>query len=268
MPVRSACNMRLGVIGGTGLISMDMTQQLADVGGELLRSDDLTVDTPYGPVPLRCFSIRVAEVTCELVFLQRHHDQGGHGRPPHMINHKANVTAMMESNVDALLSVCSVGAVASSFPPGKVGLADQYIDFTGVAMTFHDDESTFTSVTLPFDPEMNLRLEAVLRAAQDFHADERLRYTYWLTQGPQFETIAEVNAIEQLGGDMVGMTMPREAKLAKELDLPYAAVCISSNWAAGRDPSDASKDLDHEDVSAQANDRLEPVWACIFAMLS
>ena len=154
--------MRLGVIGGTGLISMDMTQQLADVGGELLRSDDLTVDTPYGPVPLRCFSIRVAEVTCELVFLQRHHDQGGHGRPPHMINHKANVTAMMESNVDALLSVCSVGAVASSFPPGKVGLADQYIDFTGVAMTFHDDESTFTSVTLPFDPEMNLRLEAVL----------------------------------------------------------------------------------------------------------
>ena len=151
-----------------------------------------------------------------------------------MINHKANVTAMMESNADALLSVCSVGAVASSFPPGKVGLADQYIDFTGVAMTFHDDESTFTSVTLPFDPEMNLRLEAVLRAAQNLHADERLRYTYWLTQGPQFETIAEVNAIEQLGGDMVGMTMPREAKLAKELDLPYAAVCISSNWAAGR----------------------------------
>ena len=66
---------------------------------------------------------------------------------------------------------------------------------------------------------------------------------------------------------MVGMTMPREAKLANELDLPYSAVCISSNWAAGRDPSDASLALNHESVSAQANDRLDPVWACILSML-
>ena len=73
--------------------------------------------------------------------------------------------------------------------------------------------------------------------------------------------------LRTLGGDMVGMTMPREAKLAAELDLPYAAVCISSNWAAGRDPEDGAKALNHLDVSAQANDRLDPVWACILGML-
>ena len=76
-----------------------------------------------------------------------------------------------------------------------------------------------------------------------------------------------MNAIERLGGDMVGMTMPREAKLAAELEMPYAAICISSNWAAGRHPEDDSKALDHLEVSAQANERLEPVWACIFGML-
>ena len=149
-----------------------------------------------------------------------------------------------------------------------MALAEQYIDFTGVTTTFHDDESTFTSVTMPFDEVITNKLEQVLRKHQSFNDDEPLRYTYWLTQGPQFETVAEVDAIEKLGGDMVGMTMPREAKLANELDLPYAAVCISSNWAAGRDPTDASLDLDHESVSAQANDRLDPVWACIFAMLA
>ena len=63
------------------------------------------------------------------------------------------------------------------------------------------------------------------------------------------------------------MTMAREAKLAAELDIPYAAVCISSNWAAGRDPSDGTKALDHQAVSAQANDRLDPVWSCIVEML-
>lgn len=259
--------MRLGVIGGTGLINMDLSKKIAAVGGKVIRTDDVLVDTPFGPVPLRCFSLNIHGEPHELIFLQRHHSDSGHGRPPHMINHKANMTAMSQSNVDAVLSVCSVGAIASSFIPGKVGLAGQYIDFTGVATTFHDDESTFTSVTVPFDETMNSVVEAVLREVQNFDEHETMRYTYWLTQGPQFETVAEVDAIERLGGDMVGMTMPREAKLACELTMPYSAVCISSNWAAGRDPSDAGKALNHEDVSAQANDRLEPVWACIFAVL-
>ena len=259
--------MRLGVIGGTGLIRMDLGERLSDVGGSLRRSSEVLVETPYGPVPLHCFTVEVDGREVELIFLQRHHNASGHGCPPHMINHRANIAAMKDGNVDAVLSVCSVGAIAASFPPGKVALAEQYIDFTGVASTFHDDESTFTSVTLPFDEVINDKLEQVLRRQQAFDEDEPLRYTYWLTQGPQFETVAEVNAIEVLGGDMVGMTMPREVKLANELELPYAAVCISSNWAAGRDPSDASRALNHESVSAQANDRLDPVWACILSML-
>ena len=42
-------------------------------------------------------------------------------------------------------------------------------------------------------------------------------YTYWLAQGPHFETRAEVDAIDKLGGEMVGMTMAREVKLANGL---------------------------------------------------
>ena len=55
---------------------------------------------------------------------------------------------------------------------------------------------------------------------------------------------------------MVGMTMPREAKLACELEIPYVAVCISSNWAAGREPGDSSAALNHKMVSSTANDKL------------
>jgi len=258
--------MRLGVIGGTGLVNLDLNQQLGE-HGEVIRQNDVRVDTPYGPVPLRLCSLQVDSVSHEVVFLQRHHNSSGHGCPPHMINHKANMSAMAGAKVDAVLSVCSVGAIVASFPPGKVGLAQQYIDFTGVATTFHDDEAVFTSATVPFDHEMNDRLEAILRREQPGHVAP-FRYTYWLTQGPQFETASEVDAIEKLGGEMVGMTMPREAKLALELNLPYAAVCISSNWAAGRDPNDGAKALDHTEVSATANDRLDPVWACILGMLA
>ena len=93
-------------------------------------------------------------------------------------------------------------------------------------------------------------------------------YTYWLAQGPHFETRAEVDAIEKLGGEMVGMTMPREVKLANEMEIPYSAICISSNWAAGREPGDPSADLSHELVSSQANDRLNPVMQCIISVLA
>ncbi|MEC7098931.1 MAG: 5'-methylthioadenosine phosphorylase, partial [Candidatus Thermoplasmatota archaeon] len=85
----------------------------------------------------------------------------------------------------------------------------------------------------------------------------------WLTQGPQFETPAEIDAIEQLGGEVVGMTMPREAKLAAELGLPYVALCIAANWAAGRSPEGRRTDLVHEEISAEAHRRLGPVWAVL-----
>lgn len=258
--------MRLGVIGGTGLVNLDLNQRLG-IHGAVLRQHDVRVDTAYGPVPLRLCTVEIDGKEHEIVFLQRHHNPSGHGCPPHMINHKANMSAIVDAKVDAVLSVCSVGAIATSFQPGKVALAEQYIDFTGVTTTFHDDEAVFTSATVPFDPAMNDRLETVLIDEQPDY-EGPFRYTYWLTQGPQFETASEVDAIGKLGGEMVGMTMPREAKLALERNLPYAAVCISSNWAAGRDPTDGAKALDHLEVSAQANDRLGPVLACIIGMLT
>ena len=111
-------------------------------------------------------------------------------------------------------------------------------------------------------------LEICLRKAQNFSDTEKMYYTYWLAQGPHFETRAEVDAIDKLGGEMVGMTMAREVKLANELSIPYSAICISSNWAAGREPGDPTADLSHTLVSSQANQRLDPVVQCILELLA
>ena len=259
---------RLAVIGGTGLIEMTFGQQLTDAGLILERRDDVVVETNWGEVPLTCLKLSSPEGEKELLFLQRHHNKGNPSKPPHMIEHRANISALANSGCDAIMAVCSVGAISADFPPGKVALANQYIDFTGVASTFHHEDATFTSVTEPFDGELNEVLLGVLREAQSFSDDEKLMYTYWLAHGPQFETRAEVDAIEKLGGNMVGMTMPREAKLCRELEIPYAAVCISSNWAAGREPGNNSADLSHLSVSAEANKRLAPVWKCVIGLLS
>ena len=242
--------MRLGVIGGTAMTSL-ATDEI-----EVSRSDNVVAQTDYGPVPMLC----VKSGSNELFFIERHHGSGT--TPPHQINHRANIQALSGAGVDAILAVCSVGAIPVDFPPGSVGYATQYIDFTGVDMSFFKDDVKFTSMTEPFDSDMNKKLHQVLSKIQP---GLDLGRTYWLAHGPHFETKAEINAIEKLGGEVVGMTMPRECKLAAELEIPYAAILVSSNWAAGREPGDSSKALDHSEVSATAETKLGPVIECIKA---
>ena len=60
---------------------------------------------------------------------------------------------------------------------------------------------------------------------------------YACMQGPRLETAAEINRVESDGADVVGMTLMPEAALARELDLPYAALAVVVNHAAGRGDS-------------------------------
>ena len=118
-------------------------------------------------------------------------------------------------------------------------------------------------MTQPFDERLNAQLLETLRRVQGLGADTRLEYTAFLMVGPQYETEAEINAIERLGGEVVGMTMPREAKLCAELGVPYAALLIATNWAAGRHPGDATKALSHDEVSAESSKRTATITTCI-----
>ena len=153
---------RIGVIGGTGLISIDIKGQHQDFllskNMSVVRIDDINAETEFGIVPLRCITIDYEGKPKELIFLQRHHNQGDANKPPHMINHKANIKALEASGCEIIVSVCSTGTMVKDFPPGKVALADQYIDFTGVSTSYNDTFAVFTSVTEPFSPELNSKL--------------------------------------------------------------------------------------------------------------
>jgi 5'-methylthioadenosine phosphorylase len=72
-----------------------------------------------------------------------------------------------------------------------------------------------------------------LERAAAYDLDLMPKGTYVCTNGPRFETAAEVRMYGQLGGDVVGMTGVPEAPLARELGMHYAAVALSINWGAG-----------------------------------
>jgi purine nucleoside phosphorylase len=60
------------------------------------------------------------------------------------------------------------------------------------------------------------------------------RGTYGATQGPRFESAAEIRRMERDGADIVGMTGMPEAGLARELELCYASISLVVNPAAGK----------------------------------
>src|SRR2546428_4646058 len=53
------------------------------------------------------------------------------------------------------------------------------------------------------------------------------------TEGPRYETPAEIRMLRTMGCGIVGMTGAPEAFLARELEMCYASISFVSNMAAG-----------------------------------
>lgn len=212
----------LAIIGGSGLT------QLANLDV----SHREVVRTPYGDPsgPLTYGRLGCADV----VFLARH--GYGHTIPPHLVNYRANLWALHNAaKATRVISVASVGGIRSDMVPGALLVPDQILDYTwGRGATFFeggDSPVIHVDFTRPYDESLR---QLLLRKAQEAGESIIDGAVYATTQGPRLETAAEVNRLERDGADVVGMTGMPEAVLARELELPYAALCVVANWAAGR----------------------------------
>lgn len=214
----------LGIIGGTGLT------QLANL--EVTRRE--VVRTPWGE-PSGALTFGRIDGR-DVIFLARH--GYGHTIPPHMVNYRANVWALQARGATHVVSVASVGGIRPDLGPGVIAVPHQIIDYTwGRKSTFYEgDERGVVHVdfTHPYSTELRTRFLEAARAAGEPVVDGGV---YACSQGPRLETAAEIDRMEGDGADMVGMTGMPEAALARELELPYAAITVVSNHAAGRGDS-------------------------------
>ena len=167
-----------------------------------------------------------------VVFLARH--GYGHTIAPHDINYRANVWALREAGVKALIACSAVGGIRDDLLPGTLVVPDQIIDYTwGRAVSYFSGEDqpvVHIDFSHPYDATLRRRLiEAAQAVGQPLATDG----CYGCTQGPRLETVAEVHRYRRDGCDMLGMTAMPEAALARELDLPYAMLAAVANRAAG-----------------------------------
>ena len=144
-------------------------------------------------------------------------------------------------------------------------MASDVLDLAEKPWTFHDDHATHADRTSCFDSESSKICAAVLSCIQKKAVDDLV-----VAQcvGPQFETPSEIDALERLGADVVGMTLGPESRLVAETGISHVALSCSSNWAAGRTPGLPEAEIDHEAVDEMAASMRESVGECVKALLS
>ncbi len=215
---------KIGIIGGSGLYELK-----GFTGAQWIE-----VATPFGSPSDQLLTGRLDGT--ELVFLPRH--GRGHRVLPHEINFRANVWALKKLGVTRVISVSAVGSMKEEIHPGHLVVPDQFLDRThGRISTFFGDGIVgHVSFGDPVCPDLAATLHA---AARDAGATVHRGGTYVCINGPQFSTRAESHSYRASGVAVIGMTNLPEAKLAREAELCYATLALSTDydcWHEGEAP--------------------------------
>jgi 5'-methylthioadenosine phosphorylase len=214
-------NRVLGVIGGSGLYDLPGLQNVRE----------LEVETPFGKPSDRLVVGELEGV--KMVFLARH--GVGHRILPHEINYRANIFALKEQGVNWLVSISAVGSMREEIRPGDLVICDQYFDRTnGRASTFFGEgiaaHVAFGDPASPVLRDILNKVGSERAAASGRDVKVHPKGTYLCINGPQFSTRAESNIYRQWGVDVIGMTNMPEAKLAREAEMSFATVALSTDY--------------------------------------
>lgn len=235
----------IGIIGGTGIY------EIVEMGDKI---ETKTLKTPYGQSP----EISIFELHGRTVaFMPRH--AKGHAYPPHMINYLANVYALKQIGIERILATNAVGSLDELIGPGKFLIPHDFLDFTKMRKnTFYDYKTVHIDITEPYCPH--------LRDILISSGDVVKKGVYICTEGPRFETTAEVKMFRQIGGTVVGMTGIPEAMLARELEMCYASICIISNYAASISPHKLTVEEVFEILNGKKEDLIQLIYRSIKKM--
>jgi 5'-methylthioadenosine phosphorylase len=218
--------MKIGIIGGSGLDDPDILQDPKMV----------EIDTEYGKPSSSLLTGQISGI--DTVLLARHGRR--HQYSPTQVNNRANIMALKQAGVSHIIATTACGSLREEIDRGHLVILDQFIDFTRFRKnTFFDsfeNDVHHTAMAHPFDEDLRCSL---------FDAGQALSLTMHpngcvvTIEGPRFSTVAESKMFQMWGADVINMSTAPEAMLAKEAELPYAAIAMSTDydcWKTDEEP--------------------------------
>jgi 5'-methylthioadenosine phosphorylase len=212
------------VIGGSGSLAADFPGDLR-LGAQVLERD-LVFETPWGDSPpFTLFELGGRRT----LHVRMHGWRGGvsRGRASRQV-----FSVLHRAGVKRILSDAGVGSLNHLLDPGDLVVVDDFIDMTtdrdryGVVAGGH--------LLIMRDPVCAAGREALVSAARRLAPERRVfsRGTYVVTEGPRFESPAEVRVLQTFG-DVVGQSFCPEVWLARDIGACYAGLYLIVNYAEG-----------------------------------
>ena len=218
----------IGIIGGSGLGSL---QGLENV-------EKINIDTPFGKpsAPITIGDMKGKTIA----FLPRHGE--GHVILPNEINVRANIWALKSIGVRKLISVSAVGSMKEEIRPRDVVIPDQIFDRTKNRINTMFGNGIV--VHIPFAEPFCPKLRALAGEACDkLEIPNHKKGTYICIDGPQFSTKAESRIYRSWGVDIIGMTAIPEAKLAREAEMCYVTIALSTDYDVWKEGEEVSVEM-------------------------
>ncbi|MGB8698533.1 MAG: S-methyl-5'-thioadenosine phosphorylase [Thermosynechococcaceae cyanobacterium] len=220
---------KIGIIGGSGLYKMEALKDIEEVN----------LETPFG-APSDAIILGTLAGT-RVAFLARHGRY--HTLTPTELPFRANIYALKSLGVEYVISASAVGSLQEQVKPLDIVIPDQFIDRTRHRISTFFGEGLVAHISFG-DPICPVLAQILGDAVESLHlvdVDLHRGGTYVCMEGPAFSTKAESNLYRSWGGTVIGMTNLQEAKLAREAEMAYATLALSTDYDCWH--------LDHESVT-------------------
>ena len=183
------------------------------------------VSTPYGDPSSELILGTIADVP--VVILSRH--GSGHSINPTNVNYRANIWALKEEGCTHILAATACGSLRERIAPGHFVFPDQFIDRTTKRISTFFDGSDVRHVSMgnPFSAGMR---SCLVEACKSLGFEHHNGGTVVTIEGPRFSTKAESIMFRSWGCDIINMSTVPEIVLARELDLQYQSMAMSTGY--------------------------------------
>ncbi len=205
----------VGIIGGSGLYQIDGVNIIGEI----------KVKTPWG---MPSDAITIADIYgVKAGFLPRH--GRGHFILPHEINYRSNIASLKILGADQVIAFSAVGSLKERIKPLDFVIPNQIIDRTKSRISTFFGEGIAAHIAFA-DPFCNRLHELILVAAQKLNIPIHTNETLICMEGPAFSTRAESHLYRSWQAGVINMSTLPEAKLAREAEMCYAVICMSTDY--------------------------------------
>jgi len=227
-----------GICGGSGSLSFDFPSALNDDRVTVL-DEGLVFSTPFGPSPaFTRFRVEGPLGPREALAVKMHGWRRGVKRGD------ASLQAFWvfhEAGVKKIVADGGVGSLNHLLDPRDIMIPNDFIDLT-TKQDIYVRGDHLLIMRRPICPDLADHLYAGASAA--FPRIFR-RGTYLVTDGPRFESVAEVDYMKRLGGDIIGQSLAPEVFLARDIGACYAGIYIVVNYGEG-----IVREWEHDELKA------------------